>query len=67
MRELIGAFFSRRNRCSFCSHAHAEAAAQYLERELVDEVLSDLENSRLDVSLKALCQRRFENGVKGEV
>src|SRR6185369_9493985 len=43
-RELIGAFVSRRNRCSFCSDAHAAAAAEFLERELIDEVLSDLEN-----------------------
>jgi len=54
MRELIGAFFSRRNQCSFCSDAHAEAAAQFLDRELIDEVLLDLENSRLDLPHKEL-------------
>src|SRR5512147_536237 len=54
MRELIGAFFSRRNQCSFCSDAHAATAAQYLEKELVDEVLHDLENSRLDFAHKEL-------------
>src|SRR5213595_2499877 len=43
MRELIGAFFSRKNQCSFCSDAHAAAAAQYLERDLVAEVLCDVE------------------------
>lgn len=54
LRELIGAYFSKRNQCSFCSDAHAAAAAQYLEKELVDEVLLDLENSRLDAPHKEL-------------
>src|SRR5436190_177934 len=54
LRELIGAYFSKRNQCSFCSDAHAAAAAQYLEKDLVDEVLFDLENSRLDVAHKEL-------------
>jgi uncharacterized peroxidase-related enzyme len=54
MRELIGAFLSRRNQCSFCSDAHAATAAQLLEKELVDEVLFDLENSRLDLAHKEL-------------
>src|SRR6266850_129727 len=48
IRELIGAYFSKRNQYSFCSNAHAAAAAQFLEPELVDEVLHDLETSRLD-------------------
>src|SRR6187431_1575830 len=39
LRELIGAFVSRRNECLFCSDAHAAAAAQFLEKDLVDEVL----------------------------
>jgi uncharacterized peroxidase-related enzyme len=54
MRELIGAYFSRKNQCSFCCDAHTEAAAQLLERELVDEVLHDLDNSRLDLAHKEL-------------
>lgn len=54
LRELIGAYFSKRNQCSFCSDAHAAAAARYLDGELVDEVLFDLENSRLDEPHKAL-------------
>ena len=54
MRELIGAFFSRRNQCSFCSDAHAAAAEQYLERELVSEVLCDAETSSLDPAHKEL-------------
>jgi len=54
LRELIGSFVSRKNQCFFCSDAHAAAAAQFLEKELVDEVLLDLENSRLDFAHKAL-------------
>ena len=54
LRELIGAYFSKRNQCSFCSDAHAAAATEFLEKDLVDEVLNDLENSRLDAAHKAL-------------
>ena len=54
LRELIGAFFSKMNRCSFCSDAHAAAAAEYLEEGLVDEVLRELQSSRLDAAHKAL-------------
>lgn len=54
MRELIGAFVSSRNQCCFCSCAHAPVAAELLGRELVDEVLSDPETSRLDAPHKAL-------------
>jgi uncharacterized peroxidase-related enzyme len=54
MRELIGAFISSRNQCSFCSCAHAPVAAQLLGKELVDEVLLDPETSRLDLPHKEL-------------
>jgi uncharacterized peroxidase-related enzyme len=54
MRELIGAFTSSRNQCSFCSCAHAPVAAQLLGKELVDEVLRDFEASRLDLPHKQL-------------
>ncbi len=54
LRELIGAYFSKKNNCSFCSDAHAAAAAEYLEDGLVDEVLRDVETSRLDEAHKAL-------------
>lgn len=54
LRELIGAYFSRKNQCSFCSEAHAAAAAELLEDGLVNEVLRDLETSRLDAAHKAL-------------
>jgi uncharacterized peroxidase-related enzyme len=54
LRELIGAYFSKKNQYAFCSHAHAAAAAQFLEQDLVDEVLHDLESSRLDSAHKEL-------------
>ncbi len=54
IRELIGAYVSKRNQYAFCTNAHAAAAAEYLERDLVDEVLNDLETSRLDAAHKAL-------------
>jgi len=54
MRELIGAFLSSRNQCGFCSCAHAPVAAQLLGKDLVDEVLLDLETSRLDLPHKEL-------------
>jgi uncharacterized peroxidase-related enzyme len=54
MRELIGAFVSSRNQCSFCSCAHPPVAAQLLGKELVDEALLDLETSRLDSAHKEL-------------
>lgn len=54
MRELIGAFVSSRNQCSFCHCAHAPAAAQLLGPELVEEVLRDPETSRLDAAHKEL-------------
>lgn len=54
MRELIGAYASAKNQCGFCSCAHAPVAAQLLGQELVDEVMLDLETSRLDSAHKAL-------------
>lgn len=54
IRELLGAYVSSRNQCSFCSCAHAPVAAQLLGKELVDEVLHDLESSRLDAKHKEL-------------
>ena len=54
LRELIGAYVSRKNQYSFCTLAHAAAAAQYMERDLVDEVLCDLDGSRLEAAPKEL-------------
>ena len=54
MRELIGTFVSQRSDCLFCACAHAPVAAHFLSRDLVEEVLRDLENSRLELRDKEL-------------
>jgi uncharacterized peroxidase-related enzyme len=54
LRELIGAFISTRNQCCFCKCAHVAVAAELLGQELVDEVLLDVETSRLDLPHKEL-------------
>ena len=54
MRELIGAFVSNKSQCSFCSCAHAPVAERLLGKELVEEVMLDFENSRLDRAHKEL-------------
>ena len=54
MRELIGAFVSSRNQCSFCSCAHVAVAVEYFGQVFVDDVIRDFENSRLDAAHKHL-------------
>lgn len=54
LRELIGAFVSTRNNCNFCASAHVAVAEQLLGKPVVQEVLLDFENSRLDPKHKAL-------------
>ncbi|HEX7860997.1 MAG TPA: hypothetical protein VF773_11760 [Verrucomicrobiae bacterium] len=54
LRELIGSYVSKRNQCSFCSCAHAPVAAQLLGKEIVDEVLTDLESARISSAEKEL-------------
>lgn len=55
-RELIAAYVSSRNDCSFCMHSHA-AAARYLFKEddqVVDLVLDDYQSAPVSNRLKAL-------------
>ena len=55
-RELIAAYVSFRNDCMFCGSSHA-AAARCLygdEKDLVDEVLKDMQQSNVSDKLKAL-------------
>src|SRR5690242_20207214 len=55
-REMIAAFVSSRNECSFCLNSHA-AAARYLvgsERQVVDQVIGDYQSARVSEKLKAL-------------
>ena len=55
-RELIAAYVSNRNECTFCTSSHA-AAARYVYGEdnyLVDEVLQNMEQSGINDKMKAL-------------
>ena len=55
-RELIAAFVSYRNQCTFCYSSHA-AAARFLfkeEAQVVDVVLDDFENAPVSPKIKAL-------------
>jgi len=55
-RELIASYVSYRNDCMFCMKSHA-AAARCLygdEKNIVDDVLKDMERSTVSDKLKAL-------------
>ncbi|MBC7776085.1 MAG: carboxymuconolactone decarboxylase family protein [Phycisphaerae bacterium] len=55
-RELIAAFVSYRNQCTFCFSSHA-AASRYLfqdDAQVVDFVLNDYENAPISAKLKLL-------------
>jgi uncharacterized peroxidase-related enzyme len=55
-RELIAAYVSKRNETMFCEMSHA-AAARCLygaEKDIVDEVLNDMNASHLGAKMKAL-------------
>jgi uncharacterized peroxidase-related enzyme len=55
-RELIGAYVSSRNNCMFCMSSHA-AAARCLygdEKNIVEDVLKDVNHANISNKLKAL-------------
>lgn len=55
-RELIAAYVSHRNDCMFCRDSHA-AASRCLygdEKNIVDEVLSDMHEANVSNKMKAL-------------
>src|SRR5271154_5760570 len=55
-RELIAAYVSSRNNCMFCMSSHA-AASRCLygdEKNIVDEVLKDIQHANISDKLKAL-------------
>lgn len=55
-RELIAAYVSYRNDCMFCMSSHA-AAARCLygeEKNIVDDVLADMQQSKVSNKMKAL-------------
>jgi uncharacterized peroxidase-related enzyme len=55
-RELIAAYVSHKNNCMFCRNSHA-AAARCLygdEKNIVDETLKDMRQSKVSAKMKAL-------------
>ena len=55
-REIIAAYVSRLNQCTFCHHAHATFAALQLDDggDLVEAVLADLDTAPVSPKLRAL-------------
>lgn len=55
-RELIAAYVSHRNECMFCMSSHAAAARCLFgeNKNIVNEVLENMENSGIDDKMKAL-------------
>ena len=55
-RELIAAYVSRLNACTFCHSSHAAIAACHLgdDHALVDDVMRDPEQARISLKLRAL-------------
>lgn len=56
-RELIAAYVSHRNECTFCASTHA-AVSRHLygaaEQKVVDQVLEDLQTAEISEKMKAL-------------
>ncbi len=55
-RELIAAYVSSRNDCNFCMSSHAAASRSLYgdEKNIVDDVLKDIDQSTISNKLKAL-------------
>jgi uncharacterized peroxidase-related enzyme len=55
-RELIAAYVSYRNNCTFCWNSHAAAAMCLYgdEKNIVDEVLKNMQQSNVSDKMKAL-------------
>lgn len=55
-RELIGAFVSARNDCTWCTRTHSTTAAKLLEggEDLVDQVQQNYRSAPISEKLKAL-------------
>jgi uncharacterized peroxidase-related enzyme len=67
-RELIAAYVSQRNHCIFCSYSHA-AAARCLygdERNTVDDVLNDMQQSGVTEKFKSLLHIAGKVQVSGK-
>ncbi len=55
-RELIAAFVSQGNKCTFCTMSHAAAARHHFgaDKNIVDEVVYNGDHSRLSPKMQAL-------------
>src|SRR5262249_26762019 len=55
-REVIAAYVSFRNDCYFCTNCHASAARHLLgpERQIMDQVLGDVQQAPISDRLRAL-------------
>ncbi|MEM1021127.1 MAG: carboxymuconolactone decarboxylase family protein [Sphingomonadales bacterium] len=52
-RELIGAFTSGTNNCTFCYNSHARTAMEFgLEEAFIEDLIRDIETSPVEESLK---------------
>ena len=66
-RELIGAFVSARNDCSYCQTIHGAIAAHHLDNEaLVQSVKQDFERAPITEKLKALLAIAAKVQVSGK-
>ena len=51
--ELIAAFVSQQNQCSYCLSAHKAVAAVHLDQQLIAQVLDDWQTAPITPQLKA--------------
>ncbi|MGB0683220.1 MAG: carboxymuconolactone decarboxylase family protein [Magnetovibrionaceae bacterium] len=52
-RELMGAFVSKLNSCTYCYSSHSEAAVQLgVERDVIDPLMADIESAPIKENLK---------------
>jgi uncharacterized peroxidase-related enzyme len=67
-RELIAAYVSKRNNCVFCGSSHA-AAARCLygdEKDIVDDVLNDMQQSGITEKFKSLLHIAGKVQIQGK-
>lgn len=59
-RELIGAFVSGTNACTFCYNTHKAAAEAFgVEEGLLEKLLEDVDNSPIDDKLRLVVMIRL--------
>ncbi len=52
-REMMGAYCSKLNSCSYCYSSHSEAAIAFgLDRDLVEALMEDVETAPIDPKMK---------------